>query len=84
MTAGDSLPDGIYSAVQALSGEGNNLLDDDDPAGTIARWQAALALLPEPRAIWDGRTTRSIRCFGPIWPRVGRSSRISDWNTWRL
>ncbi len=79
MTAEDSPPDDIYASVEALFGEGNNLLDDDDPAGTIARWQAALALLPEPRAIRDGRTTRSIRCFGPIWPRVSRSLRISDW-----
>ncbi|WP_078118108.1 hypothetical protein [Thiosocius teredinicola] len=81
MTAGDSPPDDIYASVEALSAEGNDLLDDDDPAGAVARWQAALALLPEPRAIWDGRTTGSIRCFGPIWPRVSRSSRISDWTT---
>ena len=48
-----SLPDDIYAEVERLSARGNELLDAADYEGAIEAWNAALALLPEPKAFWD-------------------------------
>ncbi len=52
----DELPDDIYEQVEALSEDGNDLIDDGDAAGAEAVWRQALALLPEPRDIWEAYT----------------------------
>ncbi len=48
MTAGDSLPDGIHTAVEALSREDNDLLDDDDTVDPLL-----LAYMAEGRQIFE-------------------------------
>lgn len=50
------LPDDIYEQIEALSEEGNDLSDDDDPAGAEAVWRQAMDLLPEPRVDWEAYT----------------------------
>lgn len=52
----DELPDDIYEHVEALSEEGNDLIDDGDAAGAEAVWRQALDLLPEPRDVWEAYT----------------------------
>lgn len=47
------LPDKIYDAVDALSTEGNDLMDEENFQGAIKKWGQALALLPEPKAEWE-------------------------------
>ncbi len=54
MTTRDALDDAIYLQIEILSQEGNILLEDDgDWRGAIAKWQAALALVPEPKTDWS-------------------------------
>ncbi len=48
-----SLPDDIYAEVERLSARGNELLDAADYEGAIEAWNAALALVAEPKAFWD-------------------------------
>lgn len=50
------LPDDIYARVVALSDEGNDFFDADQPTEAMAKWQAALALLPQPRTNWEAAT----------------------------
>lgn len=50
------LPDDIYEQIEALSEEGNDLSDDEDPAGAEAVWRQAIDLLPEPRVDWEAYT----------------------------
>lgn len=50
------LPNDIHDRVTDLSERGNALLDENDAQGAVALWQQALALLPEPKAIWDAAT----------------------------
>ncbi len=45
----EELPDDIYERVYDLSERGNVLLEAGQAIEAIAVWNAALALLPEPR-----------------------------------
>lgn len=48
------LPDSIFEKVEALSEEGNVLLEDDDNwRGAVRVWESALGLLPEPKTQWE-------------------------------
>ncbi|WP_232468056.1 tetratricopeptide repeat protein [Bordetella genomosp. 13] len=47
------LPDDIYERVEALSEEGNVLMEDGDNEGAEAVWRQALDLLPEPKTEWE-------------------------------
>lgn len=47
------LPDELYTQIEALSEDGNDMLDDDDAAGALAAWREAYELLPEPRHQWE-------------------------------
>ena len=47
------LPDELYEQIEDLSGQGNDLCDDDNFRGAIDVWQSALALLPEPKNQWE-------------------------------
>jgi len=47
------LTDKIYSAIESLSKEGNDLMDDDKYEEAITKWTQALNLLPTPKAEWE-------------------------------
>ena len=47
------LPDDIYAQIETLSEQGNDMMDEDNPAGALAAWQQAWGLLPEPRQQWE-------------------------------
>lgn len=54
MTEAAELTDAIHAQIEVLSQEGNVLLEDDgDWRGAIAKWQTALALVPEPKTDWS-------------------------------
>jgi len=50
------LPDDVYERIETLSEAGNDLIDDDDPAGAESVWRQAIAMLPEPKADWEAYT----------------------------
>jgi tetratricopeptide (TPR) repeat protein len=43
----------VYEQIQRLSEEGNQALKAKDHAGALKAFDAAYALVPEPKAIWD-------------------------------
>ena len=48
------LPDDVYDRIEALSEEGNELLDvHDDWEGALLVWRQGLELLPEPKSRWE-------------------------------
>jgi len=47
------LPDKIYDEVDALSAEGNDLMDGERFDAAIDKWMQALDLLPEPKMDWE-------------------------------
>lgn len=48
------LPDDIYNRIEELSEQGDVLLDEENrPEDAIAKWEEALALLPDPKQEWD-------------------------------
>ena len=49
----DELPDAIHERIEAISDEGNVLIEDGNALSAIARWQEALTLLPSPVEQWD-------------------------------
>lgn len=54
MTAAAELDDATHLRIEMLSQEGNVLLDDDgDWQGALAKWQAALDLVPQPQTDWE-------------------------------
>ncbi len=54
MTEIEELDEATHLRIELLSEEGNVLLEDDgDWAGALARWQQALALVPDPKTDWE-------------------------------
>lgn len=49
----DQLPDAIYAKVKALSDQGNQHMSAHRYTAAVASWEQALALLPQPQALWD-------------------------------
>lgn len=47
------LPDELYEQIEALSEQGNDHIDADEPTAALAAWRTAYELLPEPRRQWD-------------------------------
>ncbi|TWF33657.1 hypothetical protein FHW36_11298 [Chitinophaga polysaccharea] len=52
----EELPEAIYQQVEVLSEEGNELADDEQYDAAIAKFTAALQLLPDPRHEWEACT----------------------------
>ena len=50
------LPQQVHARIERLSEEGNRAFDDGRHATAIGQWQAALELLPAPRADWQAWT----------------------------
>ncbi|MDI9273062.1 hypothetical protein [Stenotrophomonas sp. PFBMAA-4] len=50
------LPDELYERITELSEQGNDLMDNEDPAGAIVSWSSALSLLPSPKEQWEAYT----------------------------
>lgn len=50
------LDDETHGKIEALSEEGNELLEDGDWRGAVVKWRLALDLLPEPKSDWDAAT----------------------------
>ena len=50
------LDDETYRKIEALSEEGNDLLEDGDWRGAVMKWRLALDLVPEPKSDWDAAT----------------------------
>ena len=50
------LPDDIYERITALSQEGNDLLDESDFSGALAKYEQAWDLLPDPKEDWEAAT----------------------------
>jgi tetratricopeptide (TPR) repeat protein len=50
------LPPEIYANIERLSDDGNDLFDNEDYSGAIARWDRALALVPDPKTEWEAST----------------------------
>ncbi|VVC53632.1 hypothetical protein RHAL1_00514 [Beijerinckiaceae bacterium RH AL1] len=49
----DELPDALHTQIEALSERGNIARDAGAIEDAIAAWEQALALVPQPQAIWD-------------------------------
>ena len=49
----DELPDEIFDQIADLSEDGEDLFENEDFEEAIAKWNAALALLPEPKGKWE-------------------------------
>jgi tetratricopeptide (TPR) repeat protein len=47
------LSDELYSKIEKLSEQGNDLVDEDDFEGALLKFQTALDLLPEPKDQWE-------------------------------
>jgi len=53
MNAPKELDDALYDSITVLSEEGNDLADNDCFAAAKAKFEEALALVPEPKTIWE-------------------------------
>ena len=78
MTAPDELDDATHLRIEILSEEGNVLLEDDgDWEGAIAKWQSALALVPDPKTDWDAALWL-YASIGTAWREGGDAARAQD------
>lgn len=50
------LDDAVHRTIQDLSSKGDDLVEDDDLSGAREKYDAALALLPEPKDRWSAWT----------------------------
>ncbi|HCF2456947.1 TPA: tetratricopeptide repeat protein [Pseudomonas aeruginosa] len=69
------LPDKICDEVDALSTEGNDLMDDEHFDAAIEKWTQALELLPDPKTDWEAYMWLSASIgdaqFQQLWPFHG-------------
>lgn len=51
-----NLPDAVSEKLDALSAEGNDLMDEENFSAAIEKWSQALEILPEPKVDWEAYT----------------------------
>ncbi|MDQ1835460.1 hypothetical protein [Massilia scottii] len=46
----------LHNKIEDLSEDGNALLENGDRQATVAKWNQALDLVPEPKSDWEAAT----------------------------
>lgn len=70
----DELPDEIYETIESLSDAGQKLFESGNSKAATAKWNEALALLPDPKNKWEA----ALWLYGALGDAYRSEGRLDD------